>query len=82
MIAEQQNLSFLRLPAVQRKVPYSKSSIYTMIAAGQFPAPYRLGGRAVAWLERDVDDFIRRRLQSEPDIPKAPRPPVRTTRSK
>jgi prophage regulatory protein len=78
MIVEQPNLSFLRLSEVQRKVPYSKSTIYTMIAAGQFPSQYRLGGRAVAWLERDVNNWIERRIEAEPEIPKAPRPKTRT----
>jgi prophage regulatory protein len=82
MITEQPSLSFLRLPAVQKKVPYSKSSIYTMVAAGQFPAPHRLGARAVGWLEHEVDSWIEDRATTEPAIPAAPRPPLRTMRRK
>jgi predicted DNA-binding transcriptional regulator AlpA len=28
------------------------------IAAGRFPAPFKLGARATAWLEADLDRFI------------------------
>jgi prophage regulatory protein len=72
--------SFLRLPAVQRRVPYSKSSIYSMIANGSFPAPHRLGARAVGWLEHEVDHWVEARTASEPAIPRAPGPPLRTRR--
>ena len=69
--------SFLRLPAVQQRVPYSKTSIYSMVANGQFPAPHRLGARAVGWLEHEVDLWVEARIATEPEIPPAPRPTVR-----
>jgi prophage regulatory protein len=72
--------SFIRLDEVRRRVPYSKSSIYTMIAAGQFPAPHRLGARAVGWLEHEVTGWVRARSESEPEMPRAPRPPKPTKR--
>jgi prophage regulatory protein len=55
MIMNVERPGFLRLPDVQQRVPYSKSSIYSMVAAGSFPAPHRLGARAVGWLEAEVD---------------------------
>ena len=67
-------LSFLRMPAVQRRVPFCKSSIYAMVAAGQFPAPHRLGARASAWLEHEIDEWIASRATGAPPIPAAPRP--------
>lgn len=69
--------SFLRLPAVQQRVPYSKSSIYSMVEKGLFPAPHRLGARAVGWLEHEVNLWIEDRSKKEPAIPAAPPPPVR-----
>ncbi|WP_207231680.1 AlpA family phage regulatory protein [Edaphobacter modestus] len=33
-------------------MPYSKSTIYAMVANGLFPVPHRLGARAVGWLVR------------------------------
>jgi prophage regulatory protein len=73
---------FLRLPAVQQRVPFSKSMIYQMIQDGTFPAPHRLSARVVAWLENDVSKFIEDRIASEPAIPRPPGLPLRTTRGK
>jgi len=53
---------FLRLAEVQRRVPYSRSSIYLKIARGEFPPPINLGARAVAWLESDIDEWIASRV--------------------
>ncbi len=53
---------FLRLQAVQGRVPYSRSTIYQKISRGEFPAPIDLGARAVAWLESDIDEWIAARI--------------------
>jgi prophage regulatory protein len=53
---------FLRLSEVRTRVPYSRATIYRLIAAGQFPRPYSLGARAVAWLESDIGEWIRVRV--------------------
>ena len=49
----------LRLKEVQKRVPYSRSSLYFKMSRGEFPKSIDLGGgRAVAWLESDIDEFI------------------------
>jgi prophage regulatory protein len=53
---------FLRLAEVQRRVPYSRSTIYLKVSCGEFPQPIDLGARAVAWLESDVDEWIAARI--------------------
>lgn len=50
--------TFLRLKDVQRRIPYSRSTIYFKVSRGEFPQPVRLGARAVAWLESDIDQWI------------------------
>jgi hypothetical protein len=35
-----------------------------MIAAGKFPAPILLGGRAVGWLSHEVDEWISSRVRA------------------
>lgn len=48
---------FLRLPAVLRIIPVSKSTWWAGVKSGRFPKPYRLGGektRAVAWRIADI----------------------------
>jgi prophage regulatory protein len=59
------NARFLRLSEVRRRVPYGRASIYRLIAAGQFPRPYSLGARAVAWLESDIDAWIESRIDKQ-----------------
>ena len=51
----------LRMPEVCRQTGLGKSSIYSMIQSGLFPAPKRLGARAVAWLQSEVDAWIQSR---------------------
>jgi prophage regulatory protein len=45
----------LRLGAVIRVTGLSRSTLYRLIADGQFPRPVRLGPRAVAWRRVDVE---------------------------
>ena len=54
---------FLRLAEVQRRVPYSRSTIYLKVSRGEFPPPIDLGARAVAWLESDIDEWIASRIE-------------------
>lgn len=39
----------LRLPAVEARVGLSRATIYRRVAAGDFPKPVPLGGKAVGW---------------------------------
>lgn len=39
----------------------SPSTIYRMIACGEFPKPVKLGPQAVGWLKSDVDAWLARR---------------------
>jgi prophage regulatory protein len=54
---------FLRRRAVEHRTGLSRSTIYMMMHSGTFPRPVRIGGRAVAWLESDIDAWIEARLQ-------------------
>lgn len=48
----------LRRKDVERSVGLSRSTIYSRIADGTFPAPIPLGERAVGWRASDIDDWI------------------------
>lgn len=62
-------MSFLRLPEVKRMTGLSRSSIYMQIKTGQFPAPVKLGGRAVGWVEDEILTWARDRvLESRPSL--------------
>lgn len=57
------SLEVLRLPQLQRRVPLSRSRIYEMVAADEFPRPISLGPRAVGWLASEVDQWLRARVE-------------------
>jgi prophage regulatory protein len=56
--------TILRLPEVKRSTGLSRSTIYLRIAEGRFPKPVSLGGRAVGWLEAEVQDWLTRRIEA------------------
>lgn len=56
--------SILRLPDVKERTGLSRSSIYLRIANGEFPRAISLGGRAVGWLEQDVDRWLAEKIDA------------------
>lgn len=52
----------LRLPAVKARTGLSRSSIYLRSSEGSFPSPISLGGRAVGWIESEVEAWIAGRI--------------------
>jgi prophage regulatory protein len=56
--------TILRLPAVKARTGLSRSTIYLRVSQGTFPRPVRLGGRAVGWLEAEVQDWLQRQIEA------------------
>ncbi len=54
----------LRLPAVKTRTGLSRSTIYLRISQGTFPKPVSLGGRAVGWIEAEIQEWLQQRIQS------------------
>lgn len=52
---------FLRINDVIATIGLSRSQIYRMIDAGEFPKPIPLTARAVGWWESSVNDWLRSR---------------------
>ena len=48
----------LRLPEVRDAVGLKTTAIYDAIRKGSFPSPVRIGDRAVAWRESDIEAWI------------------------
>ncbi len=51
--------ALLRLTEVLRRFPVSKSSWWLGVKERRYPAPVKIGRRAVAWSEREINDLIR-----------------------
>ncbi len=64
-----------RLPVIQKRTGMSRAWIYAAMAARTFPAPIKLGARAVGWLEEDIDAWLALRIKLRDDAePKRERP--------
>jgi prophage regulatory protein len=50
--------TILRLPDVKARTGLSRSTIYLRVSEGKFPSPVVLGGRAVGWVEAELDNWI------------------------
>jgi prophage regulatory protein len=48
---------FLRMHGVTRMTGLGRSTIYRLVAQQMFPAPVRLGRRAVAWRVCDLEEW-------------------------
>lgn len=53
-----QNTKLIRLPAVIERTGFSRSWIYELINQKQFPQPIKIGSRAVAFIESEIDQWI------------------------
>jgi prophage regulatory protein len=54
--------SILRLPAVKTRTGLSRSTIYLRVSQGAFPRPVSLGGRAVGWVEAEIQSWLAERI--------------------
>jgi len=60
--AEATSLRLLRRREVEARTGLSRSSIYARMADGTFPLAVYLGGRAVAWVESEIDSWVMARI--------------------
>lgn len=57
-------VGFLRLPEVKAITGLSKSSLYALIQEKSFPAPVRVGARAVGWVRSEVMQWAAERVHA------------------
>lgn len=55
-------IRFLRLPEVEARTGLARATIYARMAAGTFPQSVSLGGRAVGWIESEIEEWSRNRI--------------------
>ena len=49
---------------VESRFGISKTTVYRLIQAGQFPEPIRIGERAVRWREVEIAEWLKGRPRS------------------
>lgn len=52
----------LRLKQVEDKTGLKRSQIYAYMKQKQFPASIKIGPASVAWLEKEIDDWVEDKL--------------------
>lgn len=60
--SENSHVSLLRRKSVEARTGLPRSSMYSLIAKGDFPKPVRTFGKAVAWCSTDIDAWISSRI--------------------
>ena len=68
MSANLDDVTFLRLPEVKAITGLSKTSLYALIRDRSFPAPVRLGPRAVAWVRSEVRQWAVERVHASRSV--------------
>lgn len=48
----------IRFPEVMRKTGFGKAWLYRLISEERFPQPIKIGIRAVAFVENEIDEWI------------------------
>ena len=57
-------MKFLKLQQVIEKTTLCRTSIYSLIKAGEFPNSITVMGKRKAWLESDIEDWMMEKLQT------------------
>lgn len=52
----------IRRHEVENRTGKSRAGIYESMDAGTFPRPVKIGPRAVAWVESEINDWLRQRI--------------------
>ncbi len=56
--------NIMRLPAVMARTGLSRSTIYLRISKGCFPRSISLGGRAVGWIDTEVNEWVAQQIKA------------------
>lgn len=59
---------YLRREEVERLVGLGRSSLYRLMRQGAFPTPIRIGGRAVRWSERELEQWLAARPRATGEV--------------
>ena len=54
--------SLIRFDEVQKRTGYSKAWIHRLLKENRFPQSVKIGSRAIAFIESEVDEWINQRI--------------------
>jgi len=58
-------MKYIRFKELRQRVPLGRTTIWNMMREGRFPRSRRIGKAAMAWLDTEVDEWIRKQAGSE-----------------
>lgn len=61
--SEAATISAIRLSDVLKRTGLSRATVYRLIRINKFPKQAKLGERASAWSEAEIDDWIRSKFE-------------------
>jgi len=61
-MSREQQQRILRMPETKARTGVPRSSIYRLLAMGEFPRPIKLGARSIGFVESEVDAWIADRI--------------------
>ncbi len=64
-MTQEDQIMILRKPAVMKMTGLPSSTLYHLMARGEFPANIKLGYRAVGWNSADIQAWIRSKLSGQ-----------------
>jgi prophage regulatory protein len=54
------SMRFIRFKELRQRIPLGRTTIWKMMREGRFPQSRRIGKMAAAWLESEVEDWMRK----------------------
>ena len=57
-------MRYIRFKELRKLIPLGRTTIWLMMREGRFPQSRRIGKVATAWLEHEVEDWIKERAQN------------------
>jgi len=64
------NTKLIRLSTVIERTGYSRSWIYELISQEQFPKPVKIGTRAIAFIESEIEEFLQELISKSRSLTK------------
>ena len=61
-------ISFLRLNKVQSQTGLARSTIYKLMAEGDFPQPVKITSKSSGWVSTEVDDWKQSRMKERKTV--------------
>jgi prophage regulatory protein len=53
------SMRFIRFKELRQRIPLGRTTIWKMMREGRFPQSRKIGKMAAAWLESDVEDWMK-----------------------